>query len=89
MKIELYPKSHLESAWKNNLKLFSINAEPPPLCLRYGRPLNKTLATNSLSRYANVYICSNYGTQEALLDFDGNPISVSNWHALAAGALQT
>lgn len=87
MKIELYPKSLLESAWKNDLKLFSMDTESPPFCLRCGRPLNKHLAANSLSRYADVYICSSCGTQEALLDFVGTPLPLPDWHAMSSGHL--
>jgi len=48
----------------------SGNAYPCPRC---GRETMKTdrPATNAISRYADVYICDECGTEEALLDAQG------------------
>ncbi len=50
-------------------------------CPRCGRQMNEDkLIMNSLSRYAEVYICNQCGTEEALLDaFNKNPLPLEEW----------
>lgn len=38
-------------------------------CPRCGKTMHGKATTNALSRYYNVYICSDCGTEEALMDF--------------------
>ena len=89
MDIKMYPKNLLETAWAKDMELFSPDAELPPLCLRCGNPLDGQLAVNALSRYANVYICQMCGTDEALLDAYAKPRVLTDWHAIAAGRLNS
>lgn len=57
MKSCLYPKSQLERLWREDRKLFMQKSVNPPLFPRYGQPLNSRPAVNTLSRYANIWIC--------------------------------
>ena len=55
MKIKLYPKDLLETAWRKDKKLYADgDAVKPPQCLRCGAPLAAHLMVNALSRYADV-----------------------------------
>lgn len=87
MNIKMYPKNLLETAWEKDMKLFSPDAEQPPLCLRCGNPLDSQLAVNAVSRYTNVYICHICGTDEALLDAYAKPRPLFDWHAIRTGRL--
>ncbi len=50
------------------------------ICPRCGKAMNEDDALNSLSRYADVYICSNCGTDEAMRGlFGGSPMDFSEW----------
>ena len=83
MKVIIYPKHLLEAKWSEDKKLYH-NGETgtPPLCLRCGNPLSTHLAVNALSRYVDVDICDTCGTDEALRDYTGAVIPLSEWHAL-------
>ena len=51
MKIKLYPKDLLETAWRKDKKLYADgDAVKPPQCLRCGAPLAAHLMVNALSR---------------------------------------
>lgn len=51
-------------------------------CPRCGREsMDSTLYRNALSRYADLYICSDCGTAEAMLDMMRNPLSLEHWAA--------
>ena len=77
MKITIFPKTELEAKWAEDKKLYSPDADDPPMCLRCGRKLDKHLAANALSRYANVVVCSECcGTDEAMRDYTGNQMSL-------------
>ena len=66
MKIKLYPKDLLETAWRKDKKLYADgDAVKPPQCLRCGAPLAAHLMVNALSRYADVQICEACGMDEA------------------------
>ena len=65
MKINTY-RTILEQMWQEDKKCFAPNAEIPSLCLRCGKPLNRRLVVNALSRYADVHICENCGMDKAL-----------------------
>ena len=55
MKIKLYPKDLLETAWRKDKKLYANgDATEPPQCLRCGASLAAHLMVNALSRYADV-----------------------------------
>ena len=88
MNIRSYPRTLIEAAWRDHRKLFSPDAENPPICMRCGNPLDGHLAENSLSRYTNAYICSQCGTEEALLDAYGEPLPLYKWHAMTHGCLK-
>ena len=51
-------------------------------CPRCGRDTMKpSLETNALSRHADLYICDECGTAEAMLDFMRNPLPIEQWAA--------
>ena len=85
MKIAVYPRSLLEQMWQEDKKLFTPDAENPPLCLRCGKPLNKRLILNALSRHADVHICRTCGTDEALRDACDQVLPLQDWYALSSG----
>ena len=52
-------------------------------CPRCGKDTMKPdLHTNALSRHADLYVCDQCGTAEALLDFMNNPLPLSCWAAM-------
>lgn len=52
-------------------------------CPRCGMTKMKPIAVhNSLSRYADVYICDDCGMEEAIMDMAGKHIPFSNWDAI-------
>lgn len=49
-------------------------------CPRCGRnTMNSKLVMNALSRYADVYVCDECGTDEALRDYCGEPWQLNEW----------
>lgn len=49
-------------------------------CPRCGRDrMNAVLHRNALSRHADLYICSDCGTAEAMLDMMRNPLLLEEW----------
>ena len=49
-------------------------------CPRCGRDTMKdVIHTNALSRHADIYICDQCGTDEAMLDFMHNPLPIEDW----------
>lgn len=87
MKISIYPKDLLESAWKKDKRLLTCDADNPPCCLRCGQPLERQLTANSPSRYLNVYVCHSCGADEAVRNYQKNPLPLSEWHAITSGRL--
>jgi hypothetical protein len=50
-------------------------------CPRCGRDTMRIdIALNALSRYIDVYICSECGIEEAMLDFDGECLPLKDWY---------
>lgn len=84
MKINTY-RTILEQMWQEDKKYFAPNAEIPPLCLRCGKPLNRRLVVNALSRYADAHICENCGMDEALRDACGQVLPMWEWYAFSCG----
>ena len=88
MKIKLYPKDLLETAWRKDKKLYADgDAAEPPRCLRCGAPLAAHLMVNALSRYADVQICEACGMDEALRDAAHAPLPLTEWDAVKRGRL--
>ena len=86
MKIKLYPKDLLETAWRKDKKLYADgDAVKPPQCLRCGAPLAAHLMVNALSRYADVQICEACGMDEALRDAAHAPLPLTEWDAVKYG----
>lgn len=83
MKILFYPKQLLEVIWCEDKKAFAPDAKEPPMCLRCGSPLNRRLIVNSLSRYADIYICESCGADEAMRDAFGEPLPLMEWAGLS------
>ena len=49
-------------------------------CPRYGRKtMKEAVCTNALSRHADIFICDQCGTDEAMLDFMRNPLPIEDW----------
>ncbi len=89
MKIEIYLKSQLEALWKTDRASYNTSpASLPPLCLRCGKPLHHEPGQNALSRYADIWICRDCGTDEAIRCYANKPISFQNWHAATSGRLR-
>ena len=82
-KVRLYMKSKdiLENIWSMELKKHKEGRECA--CLRCGNTLAEKLAYNSLSRYADVYVCSDCGLDEAIKEFlpdNGHPLNFKEWN---------
>ena len=45
--------------------------------------MKANLITNALSRHADIYICDECGTEEAILDYIHAPLSIEAWAALS------
>lgn len=84
MKINTY-RTILEQMWQKDKKCFAPDAEFPPLCLRCGKPLNRRLVVNALSRYADVHICEDCGMDEALRDACGQVLPMWEWCVFLCG----
>lgn len=84
MKINTY-RTILEQIWEEDKKFFALQAEFPPLCLRCGKPVNRQLVVNALSRYADVHICEGCGMDEALRDACGQVLPLWEWYAFSCG----
>ena len=87
MKIELYPKPQLEQLWKEECHLFDIGAKINRECLRCGRKMKKHMIDNALSRYADIYICSDCGIDEAIRDTKKDPKPLLHWNAVICGSV--
>lgn len=49
-------------------------------CPRCGRKtMKESVCTNALSRHADIFICDQCGTDEAMLDFMRNPLPIEDW----------
>lgn len=49
-------------------------------CPRCGRKTMKdAVCTNAVSRHADIFICDQCGTDEAMLDFMRNPLPIEDW----------
>lgn len=82
MNIKLSPKAQLEYMWKKIESQYDENTTQPPFCLRCGQSMDKRLVVNAQSRYADIKICSCCGTDEAMRDWNGNPLPLLEWHAV-------
>lgn len=51
---------------------------PCPRCGEYS--MDSVLCYNALSRYADVYICSRCGEEEAVREMMGDPLPLNLWH---------
>ena len=89
MKIELFPKPQLEQLWKEECHLFDIGAKIDRECLRCGRKMKKHMIDNPLSRYADIYICSDCGIDEAIRDTKKDPKPLLHWNAVIHGSVPT
>lgn len=49
------------------------------LCPRCGNMLNPSVAENALSRHEDIYICSDCGTEETLLDAQKQVLPLEAW----------
>ena len=52
-------------------------------CPRCGRDeMNEDVHRNALSRHADIYVCDNCGTAEAMLIFMNNPLPLTQWNCI-------
>ena len=62
-----------------DLKARQLAGEHMP-CPRCGKDaMKEVIHTNAKSRHADVYICDQCGTDEAMLDFMRNPLPIEDW----------
>lgn len=87
MNISIYPKNLIEQLWQEDKKRLVPDSETAPVCLRCGKPLNRTLALNALSRHADVYVCNECGTDEALRDATGELLPLRAWHVVTSNRI--
>lgn len=65
-------------------------ADGVTFCPRCGRlTMKERVATNALSRSADVYICDECGADEALRDWGGNPMPLEEWAIAKLPSLDT
>ena len=65
-----------------DLKIRQDKNERMP-CPRCGRDdMNEDVHRNALSRHADIYICDQCGTSEAMLDFMTNPLPLTQWDCI-------
>lgn len=57
------------------------------LCPRCGKPLRPNDIENAISRYVDIYICSDCGTAEALDGFFGSPLPFEDWDIIKTSSL--
>jgi len=88
MKIEVFPKAALEAKWDEIKKLYAPDAMLPTICLRCGAPMHTRLPENALSRHCSAMICSKCGTDEAMRDYGGDPLPLTEWYAVKQGLVQ-
>ena len=88
MKIEVFPKSALEAKWAEIKKLYTPVAMIPTICLRCDSPMHIRLAENAQSRHCNAMICSKCGTDEAMRDYGGAPLPLTEWYAVKQGIVK-
>lgn len=86
--IRIYPKLELAHTWAIDRTRYCPDATQPPMCLRCGRPLRPALLHNARSRYADVYICSDCGEEEAFHDWAKEPQPLHTWDAAVKGRLK-
>ena len=80
-KMGLELKMEIESSWNEALK--KHEAGEVCRCFRCGRELDKKLSHNSISRYADVYVCSICGMEEAIGSVpDHYPLNFKEWAVL-------
>ena len=88
MRIEVYPKAALEAKWAEIKKLYAPDAMIPTICLRCDSPMHIRLAENATSRHCNTMICSKCGTDEAMRDYAGDVLPLTEWYAVKQGIVQ-
>lgn len=89
MEIQVFPKHALIARWMEDQKLYTPDAETPPLCLRCGKPLHPQLIVNGLSRHIDIYICRECRTDEASRDRAKDVIPLREWYAVKHGLIQS
>lgn len=81
--IRIYPKRKLSLAWSEMAESAKRPAAAGSLfCLRCGAPMRNSVAENAMSRFVDVYICSQCGTDEAMRDAAGNVLHLREWYAV-------
>ena len=88
MKIKIFPRDLLEAKWKLDLEQFNDSTTPVPTCLRCGKPLDRDLFHNKLSRYLPVTICCACGDDEAFRSYAGKMLPFEQWHAVTSGVVK-
>ena len=81
MNIDIFPKKDLLDKWRRDTKWYETAAGEPPKCLRCGRAMPSKISHCALSRYIDVQICPECGTEEAMLDWEGKALPLRKWHA--------
>ncbi len=92
MNVKIFLKDELEILWNEHKNLYHTAPEVLELCslccLRCGKPMPQNLSESTLSRYADVGICPDCGTDEAMRDYAKNPIPLRDWYAAASACVK-
>lgn len=88
MNIIVYPRDLLEAQWQKDLEAFQHRCTSTIKCLRCGKELKPDLLHNKLSRYLQIYICSDCGNDEAVRCYTGNPLPFEQWDAVKNGTIK-
>lgn len=80
VKIDMKLRNALENQWKKDAQKHLRGEEIH--CLRCGNILSAKITHNARSRYADLYICSDCGVDEALRDMEHNVLNFKDWDAL-------
>jgi predicted RNA-binding Zn-ribbon protein involved in translation (DUF1610 family) len=66
----------------SDIKALQDRGERVP-CPRCGRDeMNEDVRRNALSRHADIYVCDQCGTAEAMLEFMKNPLPLTQWSCI-------
>ena len=87
MRIESYPKPQLEELWQKDCHEYETGEQARRICLRCGGGMDHRTLHNSLSRYADIYICNDCGADEAGRDVIKDPLPLLQWDAVVKGRL--
>lgn len=75
--VKMKARELLGKKWQDDRK--SLETGEECYCLRCGNVLDKELTNNAMSRHADIYVCDGCGMDEAVRDWNGNPLPFWKW----------